>query len=270
MKNGLRTWLLQGALALAVAAPAMAADMPLKAPRLAAPAFSWTGFYLGGNVGGAWGTYDIVTAQTIPGNPFFTIDANAVSAAASPSIQPNSFIGGGQAGFNMQTGNVVVGIEVDFDALALSAANAQTLPFPSTLPGGPIGPPTLNFSTSESVSTEWLFTARPRLGWAANNLLLYVTGGLAVGNEKFTQAINLLVPFVETTTFSTTRTGWAVGGGLEYAVTRNWSVKGEFLHVDLGSVNFAGTIAPPAAGFTNPGSVRLKIDMARAGINYHL
>jgi outer membrane immunogenic protein len=170
----------------------------------------------------------------------------------------------------VQSGNVVWGIEADIDYLGLSGSTAQTLPFPSTLPGGPVGPPTTFFTTAESVSTNWLFTARPRLGWASDNWLVYVTGGLAVGNEKFTQTINLLVPFVETATFSTTRTGWTFGGGVEHALDRNWSIKGEYLHVDLGTTNFAGTIVPFFAGFTNTGSVHLTIDTVRAGLNYRL
>lgn len=116
--------------------------------------------------------------------------------------------------------------------------------------------------------TSWLFTGRERLGWAADHWLVYVTGGLAVGKENFSQTITLLAPFVETASFSSTRVGWTVGAGVEYALSRNWSIKGEYLHVDLGSVGLNGTTTPPFAGLANPGSVRLTTEIARAGVNY--
>jgi outer membrane immunogenic protein len=254
------------ALALVAVAPAMAADMPLKAPLLA-PVFSWSGFYIGGNAGWAWGRATISTTQTVAAG-FFAVDAAAVAAAASPTINPNGFTGGGQIGYNQQTGNFVWGLEADFEYLGLQGSSGGTFQFPSTLPGGPVGPPATFFSTATSVSTNWLFTARPRLGWANNTWLFYVTGGLAVANEKFAQTITLLAPFVETAAFSTTQVGWTVGGGVEYALNRNWSIKGEYLYVDLGTVNTTGTIAPPFAGFGNASSVHLTTSIGRGGINY--
>ena len=82
------------------------------------------------------------------------------------------------------------GSEVDFGYLGLKASNAGTFPFPSTLPGGPIGPPTAFFSTTASMSTSWLFH-RTGSGWAveADHWLVYVTGGLAVGKE-FDQSVS--------------------------------------------------------------------------------
>jgi outer membrane immunogenic protein len=103
---------------------------------------------------------------------------------------------------------------------------------------------------------------------ANNNWLLYVTGGLAVANEKFAQTLTLLAPFVETEAFSKTQLGWTVGGGIEYALNRNWSIKGEYLYVDLGTVSTTGTITPPFAGFINTSSVHLTTSIGRGGINY--
>jgi outer membrane immunogenic protein len=256
------------ALALCAVAPAMAADihMPLKAPP-PPPVFSWTGFYIGGNAGGAWGRDPINTTQTV-GPGFFAIDGLGVGAAASPTINPTGFTGGGQIGYNQQTGNWVWGLEADFEYLGLKGSRAGTFQFPSTLPGGPIGPPAQFFSVATSVSTNWLFTARPRLGIASNNWLFYVTGGVAVGNEKFAQTIMLLVPFVENAAFSTTRVGWTVGAGVEYALNRNWSIKGEYLYVDLGNVSTVGTIVPPAAGFVDATTTHLTTSIGRGGINY--
>ena len=153
---------------------------------------------------------------------------------------------------------------MDFEYLGLRGFNAGNFPFPSTLPGAAVGPPTAFFNTATSVSADWLFTARPRVGWAMREWLLYVTGGLAVGRENFSQTIAILAPFTETSGFATTRAGWTVGGGIEYAIARNWSIRGEYLHVDLGTVNTAGTLTPPFPGLTLTGSVRLTTEIARA------
>jgi outer membrane immunogenic protein len=238
-------------------------ELPFKSP---AGAFSWTGFYVGGNAGGAWGNERVSQTFTAPA-PFLAVDTAAISSSASPTFRPGSATAGGQAGYNYQWGNWVIGGEVDFEYLGVRGFNSGNFPFPSTLPGGAVGPPTAFFNTATSVSADWLFTARPRVGWAAHEWLLYVTGGLAVGRENFSQTIAILAPFTETSGFATPRAGWTVGGGIEYAIARNWSIRGEYLHVDLGTVNTAGTLTPPFPGLTLTGSVRLT-EIARGGLNY--
>jgi outer membrane immunogenic protein len=248
-------------------ASAMAADLPIPVKLPASPAFSWTGFYVGGNGGGAWGSERVSQTLVAP-PPFLAVDTAAVSASSSPNLQPGNALAGVQAGYNRQWGNWVIGGEIDFDYLALQASRGGTSPFPSTLPGGAIGPPTLTFSTATSVSTNWLFTARPRLGWAMNTWLVYVTGGFALGRESFNQTVTLLAPFVATTGLAATRAGWTVGAGVEYAIAGNWSIKGEYLHVDLGTVNTAATVTPAFPGLNMTGSVRLTAEIARGGVNY--
>jgi outer membrane immunogenic protein len=249
-------------------ASALAADLALPIKQPAGPDFSWSGFYAGANGGGAWSKESVSQTMVAP-PPFLAVDTAAISAAASPGFQPGAAIFGAQAGYNQQWDNWVVGAEVDFDYLGLQASSASTLPFPSTLPGGAVGPPTATFSSATSVLNTWLFTARPRLGWASNNWLLYVTGGLAVARENFNQSVAILFPFAENTNVALTRAGWTVGAGVEYAITRNWSLKGEYLHVDLGTFNTTATLTPAFPGLVMTGSVRLTSEIARAGINYH-
>jgi outer membrane immunogenic protein len=249
-----------------VGASAADLSLPLKSP--AAPAFSWSGFYVGGNAGGVWGNER--NSQTVSAPPpFLAVDTGAISSSASQSFKSGNATGGVQAGYNYQYGNWVFGGEVDFEYLGLRGANSSSTAFPSTLPGGAVGPPTAFFNTATSVSADWLFTARPRIGWAVQNWLLYVTGGLAVGRESFSQSIAILAPFVENTSFATTRAGWTVGAGVEYAIARNWSIRGEYLHVDLGTVNTTGTLTPAFAGLTQTGTVRVTTEIARGGLNYH-
>jgi outer membrane immunogenic protein len=249
-------------------AGASAADLslPLKSP--AAPAFNWSGFYVGGNAGGVWGNEQISQTFSAP-PPFLAVDTAAISSSASPSFKSGNATGGVQAGYNYQAGHWVVGAEVDFEYLGLRGSGSSSNPFPSTLPGGAAGPPTAFFNTSTSVTADWLFTARPRVGWAVQDWLLYVTGGVAVGRESFSQSIAIIAPFVENSAFATTRVGWTVGAGVEYAIARNWSLRGEYLHVDLGTVNTTGTLTPAFAGLTQTGTVRVTTEIARAGLNYH-
>jgi len=252
----MRKLLLGSAMSLAMVSGAGAADLYTKAPAYA-PAWSWTGFYIGANAGYAWGRDDISSVQISPGAA--AVDLAATTAATSPSLRPNGFTGGGQIGYNWQTGNIVFGLEADFDYMGLRASQSVTAPFPSA--------PAASFTANTSMSTDWLFTARPRIGLAANNALFYVTGGLAVTDEKFNQTLALLPPFVVTSAASTTRAGWTVGGGVEWALKQNWSAKVEYLYADFGTLTTSGVIAPAAAGSTT-NSVHLTTNIARVGINY--
>ncbi len=260
-----------GLIAVLGTSGAMAADMAVKAPPpVLAPACIWCGFYVGGNVGYAWGRDAENSVLTTPVPPFFAIDSAAVSTAGSPRFNANGFTGGAQAGYNWQTGAAVFGLEADINSFHLRGSTAGTFPFPSTLPGGPLGPPTAFFSPSTSVSTDWLFTGRGRIGWANDNWLLYGTGGIAVGNVKVNQTVALLPPFVETATISSTQVGWTVGAGFEYLVARNWSIKGEYLFVDLGKPGATGVLTPaPVAGFTYTTNAHVTANIARFGFNYH-
>jgi outer membrane immunogenic protein len=263
------------ALAAIVATPTLAADLPTRkaAPSEPPPACLWCGFYIGGNVGGAWGSSSVNTAFGFPTPPFVPGDVAALSSAASQTVASSGFTGGEQIGYNFQNGPWVWGVEADFDYLGLKGSKSGAAPFPSTLPGGAAGPPTVLFTTTTSVSTNWLITARPRVGWAVDSWLFYATGGLAVGQERFSQTVNLIAPFASQNSFSSTRVGWTAGAGVEYALSRQWSVKGEYLYVDLGKTGGnAGALTPalPIAGtFSNTSAVDLTASIGRVGVNYH-
>jgi outer membrane immunogenic protein len=178
--------LIAGAVVAAlIQSSAIAADLPpnlpLKAPL--PPPCLWCGFYVGGNAGWAFGREAVTTTSFFPA-PFLPVDVAGINTAASPALSTNGVIGGAQLGYNWQFGSTVVGLEADIDFPSLKGSQAGTFPFPSTLPGGAIGPPTTFFTTATSVSTDWLVTLRPRLGYAADNWLFYVTGGLAVARGK--------------------------------------------------------------------------------------
>jgi outer membrane immunogenic protein len=248
------------ALAALIAAPAIAADMPrpvYKAPPPVVAPFSWTGFYIGVNGGGAWGDSRVTLS---PAAIFGAPDIAILTTNGSPHLHPTGFTGGGQAGYNWQSGNLVFGVETDINYLGLKK---------STL--SPVFPGVATFTTAQvatSIRADWLYTLRGSLGLAANNWLFYATGGLAVGNEKFTQDVHFFASNSDNAGSSNrTKAGWTGGGGVEVAFAPNWSAKFEYLFVDLGSVHFSSinTVAPAA---TMVHSEHLREHIARVGLNY--
>jgi outer membrane immunogenic protein len=269
----MKSRLLRGvALPVLLAGPAMAADLPVKAPpapaSLPVAISDWTGFYVGLNAGGAWASADpntstsCVPALGFPMSYVRCIDTPLVDAAGTGSMSSSSFTGGGQIGYNWQSNNTVLGVEVDFDSLHIRASRQGSHLYTGLGSG---------FTVTNSVSTDWLFTARGRLGWAFNNLLAYATGGLALTNLG---AANTFQDPLVTATWntSTDKVGWTVGGGLEWALNRNWSVKAEYLYVKFASINASGFIVAttPPPGYANAigTSTDLTAHIARAGVNY--
>lgn len=212
--------------ALMFAAPAaQAADMALKALPPALPVWDWTGFYIGANLGGHWGTDGLSTTTDPLG--WTPADATKIDAASPITLHPQGAIGGLQAGYNWRVNNFLLGLEADADWAGGSASRL--------LPGGGFG--SANFMT-DSVKETFLSTIRGRAGVIVDRALFYATGGLAIGrvntNDLYASFAGTQIASV---TASTTRTGWTAGGGIEYAVTTNWSLKAEYLHADLGTVN---------------------------------
>ena len=202
-----------------------------------------------------------VCSQNTPSTPNVTV----VDAAGSGTSHPNGFTGGGQAGYNLQSGGFVYGVEVDFGALNLGASKSGSGEW---FVAGPA-----NFTTGSSISTDWLFTTRARLGMAISHVLIYATGGLAVTDLHVHNSYqdDLALGGRESSSNTDTKAGWTVGGGLEMALDNHWSFKGEYLFVNFNDVSTTGNITNPAnAAFANPLSVSedLSVQIARAGINY--
>ena len=242
--------------------PAVAADIPMKAPVVApviAPVFNWTGFYIGGNVGYHWDR-DRATTATDPVG-WSVAGAAAIDAVTGGTLSPRGIMGGGQIGYNWQVGNSFLwGLEADANALAGTASRSVT--------GFAVINPADVFTTS--AQTNFLATFRGRLGVTFDRVLLYGTGGLAVANTKLTDSFgsfgNLSVASVSATS---TRTGWTAGGGIEWAFADNWSMKAEYLYVDLGTIS---TLIPSCAlcavGSDITVNHKYTENIARIGFNY--
>jgi outer membrane immunogenic protein len=215
---------------------ASAADLPIytKAPPLL---YSWTGFYLGGNVGYSWGKSDTTVS--------FLDASGAAIASDSHSFDLNGVIGGGQIGYNWQTGKWVWGLETDIQASGQKGSSTFTCP---------TGICKLGSAVTETLDQklDWFGTLRGRLGFTVTpTVLLYATGGLAYGDVKTDGTIS------DPTTFSssTIKTGWTAGAGIEGRIAGNWTAKLEYLYMDLGNVS-GGLVGTPIV-LPNPCVVRV-------------
>ncbi|MFG1205053.1 outer membrane protein [Xanthobacter aminoxidans] len=219
----------------ALSAPAAAADLATKYPVKAVavvPVFSWTGFYIGANVG--------------YGGDSFNYDVNYFGApVANASLHSSGFFVGGQIGYNYQfANNVVLGVETDLQWSDISGtASASVLALPVVSAGS---------------SVDYFGTIRARLGYAIDRFLPYITGGVAYGKTA-TNASLLGVPLFSE---SSTNWGWTVGAGGEFAITNNWTFKAEYLYVDLGS----NDLTLPIGGYTVSNDT--KFHTFKAGVNY--
>jgi outer membrane immunogenic protein len=236
-----------------------AADMAVKArPMAVDPGYNWTGFYIGANAGGVWS--DAGTVFTA--SPVFFSAAAQISADGSVGLNKSGFTGGAQVGYNWQRDRFVLGVEADINYTDLNKSVSITRAAAASLP--------LGYTVFESISSNWLATFRGRAGFAANNWLFYGTGGLAVANFGFTQGSFFRdCPCGVVGSSSSTRAGWTAGGGVEYGVTSNWTVKAEYLYVNLGTQSFADSLAAggfPGATFTHQQT--LNENIVRVGLNY--
>lgn len=260
--------ILLGALASAVSLPAMAADMQLKAPAYVAPAvFSWTGFYAGGLVGGV--KERLTNTYIAPGLPdgYFPADQTVIDALSSNSFSKSRVTAGAEVGYNVQVGHWVLGAEFDLDYLGFS--NTASTVFTAPI-AGPV-------TSTTTVSSDWMFTARGRLGWTFfDRWLVYGTGGAAAVHSNLTET-NIYSPIftasgTDFSSVSAGKIGWVAGGGIEFAITDHWTVKGEYLHVGLPNrTGTSGTTSPflgDPALVTYTHTVTNEFDMGRFGLNY--
>jgi len=230
---------------LATSMGANAADVPPYAPPAAPavyrpPPLSWTGFYIGVNLGGAWGQRKVT--DSLFGLSFDT------------GINKGAFIGGGQLGFNYQFGNFVLGVEGDIDGVA-NTNNASN---------GPAGPGGTILLTSNN---RWIATLAGRFGVTNGYWLFYgKAGGGWVGNDDFT-ITNTATGASITGSSNNTNSGWLVGAGIEWAFAPNWSAKIEYDYLGLNTRTFttpAGVfIASDTFNTNNP-----NVQMVKVGLNY--
>ena len=221
MRHQLFRYAIGCVLSAVVGSAASAADIPRKAPAYSPAYYApvWTGFYAGVNAGYGWASFD-----------------NGVG-----SDKMKGFLGGVQLGYNWQVSSFVLGVEGDIQYSAQKRTDSATV-------GG--------IAVTGEDKIPWFGTARGRLGYAFDSLMIYATGGAAWSNFKSSaSALGLTV------STETTKAGWTAGGGVEWMFLPRWSVKAEYLYID------SGTTSLSVAGLTTSG--KLKDNVARLGVNYH-
>jgi outer membrane immunogenic protein len=242
---------------LAGTVAAQAADMPLKAPPMVAVPFSWAGPYVGVNVGAVRGNanYDAIcpgavtaacpvllppSIQIIPGIGLFIVPG-AFAGLPGGSAKNTAFMGGFQAGYNWQVNQIVLGVEGDIDGTHIHASLTRTVPPPA--PGWPVA---VNATSTDTIN--WIASARARAGVVVSERgLLYLTGGAAFTNAKVNTSFGeTFGPFVVPPFFpppagassSHGLVGWTLGGGVEWAFSKAWSLAAEYRHNDFGGQNY--------------------------------
>lgn len=272
----LRSLLLATA-AVCASTASFAADLPsFKAPPPPPPpAFSWTGFYIGVNAGGHWGgpltafsATDFPAPGGLPGGLGFLL-YNGYFPLYGPSA-PSGFIGGGQIGYNYQYGQFVVGLQADFNGMTGDTKLATFTGNDATVP--------IAIAQSINQHIDWFGTVLGRVGWTPmDRLLIYGAGGWAFGHSamSFTQAAPGANPPFAAYASGSGNSGWAAGGGVEYAWTNNWTTKIEYLRYDLGtSTATTYFIYPAIDGVTLDSFSTMTArthhtgNIVRAGVNY--
>ncbi len=255
MQRTMKRILIAGALGLTAVGQALAADLPpapMPPPRAPAayvpapiPYYNWTGFYLGGNVGGI----------------FNSASASDTIGSAIATTTSQSFLGGGQVGFNWEFGpGIVIGTEADFDWLP-NTKNAFTLTAPAAVGGG---------TATTAINNRWLTLVDARVGYAWDRLLVYGKGGWAfagVSNSNgsvtaggTTTVVNISGPG--------SNQGWTAGAGLEYAFWGTWSVRAEYDFVRLNNATYTQPAAPAPFGKDTISSNNRQLNLLTVGLNY--
>jgi outer membrane immunogenic protein len=269
---------------VASAAPPLPPIPPVYAP----PQFTWSGFYAGVNIGYGFGNNDPDYGAHSFYTPFPVPTDIVAGALWSSRVALSGVVGGGQIGYNYQFNPwLVVGVEADIQGAGLSSkAMSISTPDPAVLGLG------AHFGTINATqNVDWFGTVRGRIGVAPFNarLLIYGTGGFAYGGVDHLFQYADTFPTLPSALFGSTsvssaKTGWTVGGGVEYSPFEfpNWSLKAEYLYVDLGKTNLAtfgsGLLligAAAAPGGMAPGvfvaahDPATRFHVVRVGLNYH-
>jgi outer membrane immunogenic protein len=268
--------LLIAALFASATVPALAADLPYKAPPPAPvmiPVVNWTGFYVGINGGYSWGK---AGRELSFFNPLTGIQIiPPVGSGATSDSNLNGGVFGGQLGYNWQSGNWVFGFETDAQWTGQRGSASRLCGVLATAAGACLPGVALGTSAAVEQHLDWFGTFRGRAGVLVTpSTLLYVTGGAAYGSLNtdvtVTSITPLGLPVSITRSGESSKFGWTIGGGIESKLSmfgNNWSGKLEYLYMDLGTVESTSGIGTGVLIGTNL-STRVTDSIFRAGINY--
>ncbi|MGZ5876475.1 MAG: outer membrane protein [Bradyrhizobium sp.] len=242
------------ALAVIMAGPAVAADMPLKEAPPFAARFNWTSCYLGGHLGGGFAHKDITDPVQLVQDSF--LGAGSTDGITTVNPSPSGVVVGGQIGCDYQFApSWVVGIE--------GAASGSTMKG-SRIVGLPLGNPD---TALVRASTDFLPSVTVRLGYAVDNVLLYAKGGVALAGDRFNVTGTFAgAPFAFEGLDN--RVGWTAGGGVDWAFSQHWSANIEY---DFYQFGHGGVLmSDPINTFAGNVDVRQNIQVVKVGLNFHV
>lgn len=224
----------------------------------------WNGFYVGANSGYSSGAAN----QTIKFHDQWLTDGTRDDTFLTPFVDkqltPKGFEGGVQAGYQYQTNRWVHGVAVSVDYLGQDAKY-----FSGSVTNSVSNNP---YTVTSSYTINWLATMRIKLGYTMDDFLPYVTGGLAIAHQKYSQNITQgNLDFYEEGSLENTVFGWTVGGGAEYALAHHWDIVIEDLFVDLSSssVNSVGVLnGAPLSSYNATHSIQPDINIIHTGMIY--
>jgi outer membrane immunogenic protein len=243
------------ALAVALAAPAIAADLPMKSEvPYVAPPFSWTSCYVGGHLGGGFASKDMTDPVQLVQDSFLGTGSTVGITTASTS--PTGVVVGGQIGCDYETASsVVFGVE--------GSASGSTMKG-STMVGLPLGSPDIALVQA---NTDFLASVTGRVGYAFDNVLLYAKGGAALAGDKYNVSGTFAgLPY--NLQGLDNRYGWIAGGGVDWAFARHWSVNVEY---DYYSFGHGGILMSDSInGFAGVVDVKQTVQVVKVGLNFHI
>jgi outer membrane immunogenic protein len=243
------------ALTMSMAGPALAADMPIKAPAPFAERFSWTSCYVGGHVGGGFANKDLTDPVQLVQDSFLGAGNTVGVTTVNPS--PSGVVIGGQIGCDYEfPSSFVIGVE--------GAASGSTMRG-SKLVGLPLGFP--GESALVQANTDFLASLTGRVGYAFGDVLLYARGGAALAGDKF-EVSGAFTGLPFDFRGLDDRFGWVVGGGVDWAVTPHWSINLEYDYYDFGHGNVLMTDG--INGFAGLVDVKQTVQVVKAGFNFHV
>ncbi len=241
----------------AIGFPVLGADLPDKAPPVVAPvpAFTWSSCYIGGHVGGAWARNDVTDPAQLVQDTFLGLGSTAGVTTASAT--PNGYLIGGQFGCDYQFAtNLVVGAEGAFSGGNIRSRTSVPLPLGN-----------LGESALVTTQTDFIPSATLRLGYAWGRWLLYVKGGAAWVDDKYS-----VIGTFQGTGFDFEgldfRTGWTVGGGAEWALWENWSARLEYDYYDFGNKSLL--MSDSTNVLSGPVNAKQSVQTVKFSLNFHM
>lgn len=225
---------------------------------------TWHGYYVGATAGNSWNKIHAKTRTASNGTYFIASDPGQVAALGSQVRSSDNFIGGVLAGYNFQKDKWIYGVEAEIDSVRIHNSKRASEAY-LTIPAA-------SFTVQSTVSADWLFTLKSRVGYASDRWLVYASGGLAAADLRykflFSDDNTNATEFADVSQ----NYGWTVGTGVQFILSPAWSIRGEYSYVSFEKVDTAGVVntSPPQADLVTLGHQgKLTLQNVSIGIIYN-